>query len=189
MLLVVTAALAVVCWYLQPGRAVATTTTLLVLTGMAAALALAPRLAGRSADEAARRHAIDTVRGSVVLAALMLAISLGARSAVALGALDRADGATQVTMVLAGAFLVFTGNSMPKALKPLSTLQCDPAAVQAFQRLSGWTWVLAGLGLSISWLVLPAEVAQPVSLTFMAAAILVVLTQVVRLRRTHRKEA
>jgi hypothetical protein len=183
-----TAALVVGNWYLLPDRAGAWVAALAVLAGMAVALVIMSRLASRSADEAGR-HAIETVRASVVFGALIMAIPLGAKAAVALGTLDRADRATPVTMALVGAFLMFTGNSMPKMLTPLSALQCDPARVQAFQRLNGWTWVLAGLGFAVSWLALPADVAQPVSVTFIATAILVVLTQIVRLRWMRRKEA
>jgi hypothetical protein len=183
-----TGALAIAHWYLRPDKTVASVVALAVLASMAAALALTPRLVGRSGD-AAGRQAIDAVTTSVVCAALILAVSLGATVAVALGALDRADRAKPLTMALAGAFLMFIGNSIPKVLTPLSRLQCDPARVQAFQRLSGWTWVLAGCGLLVSWLVLPASVAEPVSETFIAVAILVVLTQIVRLRWMRRKEA
>jgi hypothetical protein len=182
-----TAALVVGNWYLRPDRAAAWVAALAVLAGMAVALVIMARLARRS--EEAGRHAIETVRASVVFGALIMAIPLGAKAAVALGTLDRADRAMPVTMALVGAFLMFTGNSMPKMLTPLSALQCDPARVQAFQRLNGWTWVLAGLGFAISWLALPADVAQPVSVTFIATAILVVLTQIVRLRWMRRKEA
>jgi hypothetical protein len=184
-----TVALTIGNWYLLPDRAGASVAALAVLAGMAAALAITPRLASRSADEAAGRRAVDTVSASVVFGALIMAIPLGAKAAVALGTLDRADRVTPVTMALVGAFLMFTGNSIPKMLTPLSALRCDPAQVQAFQRLTGWTWVLAGLGFAVSWLALPADIAQPVSVTLIAAAILVVLTQIVRLRWMRRKEA
>ena len=60
-------------------------------------------------------------------------------------------------MVILGAFIVATGNALPKTLTPLSVLRCDPAPAraQALHRFAGWAWVLTSPALSVAWLALP----------------------------------
>jgi hydrogenase-4 membrane subunit HyfE len=187
-LAVLAAALAASNWYVQPERAAAWAAALAVLGGMLAVLVLAPRFAGGGSTREGAR-AVDAVMSAVAFASLMMAVSLGAQLAASLGGADRTELGTRVTMALFGAFLMFTGNAMPKMLPPLSATQCDPARVQQFQRLSGWTWVLVGLGLAAIWLALPLPVARPASISLVVLASLVVLTALVRMRRSHEREA
>ena len=92
-------------------------------------------------------------------------------------------------MAILGLFIAFTGNTLPKTLTPLSRLRCDPSRMQAVQRIAGWTWMLAGIGYAFVWLVAPIEVAKPASTALVVAALLIVLTQMLRLRRSSSDEA
>jgi hypothetical protein len=172
-------------WYIQPDRAWAWGSAAFLIGCMAVALLLAPR----TSSDAARRAAGDSIRSAVVFAGLVLVISLGMKLATALGAIGDNDLSRRATMVILGAFFVVTGNRMPKTLTPLVALQCDPARLQAFQRLAGWTWVLTGLAFAIVWLLLPLDLAKPVSVVVLMAGMLVTASQLVRLRTSRRREA
>jgi hypothetical protein len=65
------------------------------------------------------------------------------------------------------------GNDIPKRLAPLSATHCNGSRVQALQRLAGWAWVLAGFGYATAWLLLPLEVADPLSLALVVIAMFV----------------
>jgi hypothetical protein len=184
-LLAASAVLAAGNWYLQPERAAAWASAVLLIGCMSLAFLLAPRRAG---SEAARRRG-DSIRNGIVFAGLILVISLGMKLATALGAIQDADLARRATMVILGGFLAFTGNTMPKTHTPLSALQCDAARAQAFQRFAGWSWVLTGLALAVVWLVLPLDLAKPVSLVLLMSSMLMIVAEVVRLRRTRQRNA
>jgi hypothetical protein len=171
-------------WYVQPQRAWAWATTLVLL----AIMMLAAFAVRRTKSGAARGRAADSITSGIVFAGLMLASSLGLKLATALGAVSRSDLAQRLLMVILGAFFTFTGNALPKTLTPLAA-KCDGARVQAFQRLAGWTWVLTGLTFATTWLVLPVHLAQPVSLVLLLGGMLIIVTQIVRLRRTRQHEA
>jgi hypothetical protein len=111
--------------------------------------------------------------------------SLGAKLAMALGAVHYGDFALRATMAIVGAFLAVTGNAIPKNLKPLAAMHCDPARVQAVQRLAGWIWVLAGLAVAIAWLTLPINLAEAMCFLLLPSAILVMVGQAVWLRRAR----
>lgn len=178
-LLVFGAALAGWNWYLRPESALAWGSTLFLFACMGVALFLARR---RHEDESAPNRAGDSIRGGVVFAGLIMVSSLGLKLATALGALQDPDLARRAPLVLMGAFFVFSGNAMPKMLTPLSRLRCDPARVQAFQRFTGWTWVLAGLALAVVWVVLPIDQARIATFVLMPSVILIVVSQMLRLR-------
>jgi hypothetical protein len=171
-------------WYVQPQRAWAWTLTLAFVAIMTLA-ALAVR---RSKSGASSRRGADGITGGIVFAGLMLASSLGLKLATALGAPGRSDLAQRMLMVILGAFFTFTGNALPKTLTPLAA-KCDGARVQAFQRFAGWTWVLTGLTFATAWLVLPVDLAQPVSLVLLLGGMLIIVTQLIRVRRTRQREA
>jgi hypothetical protein len=185
-LLVLGTALAAGNWYLRPQRAVVWATVLLLLGCMALAL----RLVGhRRDDEASARHAADSVRSGIVFAGLTIAFSLSVKLATTLGTAAHSDLSQRVTMAILGAFLVFTGNVIPKTLTPLSALACDPARLQALQRFAGWTWVLTGLAIAVAWLVLPLRLAEPISFVLLPGAILLIVAQLVRLRYARQRPA
>ncbi len=123
-----------------------------------------------------RDRTAGDLRMGIVFAALMLAAPLAARLAGALGWGVPADFSQRALMVLLGAFLALTGNSIPKRLVPLG-VRCGAARVQAFQRLAGWTWVLTGVALALAWMALPASLADPVTFVVVPAGILIVAWQ------------
>jgi hypothetical protein len=167
-------------WYLRPQSAGSWFVILLVLVGMTLALVLVSR---EPKEEPARRDAGGSVRRGIVTAGLILVISLSAKLAVELGAVHYGDIAQRATMAIVGVFLAVTGNAIPKTLTPLAALHCDPARVQAVQRLAGWIWVLAGLAVAIAWLTLPINLAQAMSFLLLPSAILVTVGQAIWLRR------
>ena len=167
-------------WFLRPQSAGGWFVVLLLLIGMTLALVLVSR---EPKEQAARRDAGGSVRSGIVTAGLILMISLGAKLAVALGAVHYGDIALRATMAIMGAFLAVTGNAIPKTLTPLAAQHCDPAKVQAVQRLAGWIWVLTGLAVVVAWLTLPINLAEATSFVLLPSAILVTVGQVVWLRR------
>ena len=167
-------------WYLRPQSAEGWFVVLLLLIGMTLALVLVSR---EPKEQAARRDAGGSVRRGIVTAGLILAISLGAKLAMALAAVHYDDIALRATMAIGGAFLAVTGNAIPKTLTPLATLDCDPAKVQAVQRFAGWIWALAGLAVAIAWLTLPIHLGEAMSFLLLPSAILVTVGQAVWLRR------
>src|SRR5208282_3583334 len=148
--------------------------------GMTLALVLVSR---EPKEEAARRDFGGSVRSGIVTAGLILVISLGAKLAVALGGVHYGDIALRAPMAIAGAFLAATGNAIPKTLTPLAALHCDPAKVQAVQRLAGWIWVLTGLAVVVAWLTLPINLAEATCFLLLPSAILVTVGPAVWLRR------
>jgi hypothetical protein len=170
-------------WYVQPQRAWAWAITLALLAVMMLGV-----FAMRRSKSGAASHRADGITVGIVFAGLMLASSLGLKLASALGTTSRSDLAQRMLMVILGAFFTFTGNALPKTLTPLAA-KCDGARVQAFQRLAGWTWVLTGLTFATAWLVLPLYLAQPVSLVLLLGGMLIIVTQLIRVRRTRQREA
>jgi hypothetical protein len=167
-------------WYLRPRSAGAWFVVLLVLMGMTVAFVLDSH---EPKEKAARRGARVSVRSGIVTAGLILVVSLSAKLAVALGAVGHGDTALRVIMAITGVFLAVTGNAIPKTLTPLAALHCDPAKVQAAQRLAGWMWALAGLAVAIAWLTLPINSAETMTFLLLPSAMLVTVWQTVRPRR------
>jgi hypothetical protein len=180
-LLAVSAVLAAANWYLAPERIRSWMTALVALAVMGLALWVMRRASNREV-----RRAADSIRTGIIAGALILAVSLSVKLAQGLGGLDDGDVAQRLTMVILGVFFMFTGNAIPKTLTPLSAMQCDGARAQAVQRFTGWALVLSGLAFAIAWLVLPLDIATPVSVTFIFAAGLAAMAQAVRLRRVPR---
>ena len=183
-LLVVCSILGAANWLLQPERWALWGAALSLVGGMALVLGFAVRAARRGAEPWLR--AATSLRSGIVFACGMLAVSLAVKLAAALGLVPGPDLGRRATMVILGAFLVFTGNALPKTLTPLSALACDGSRTQAFQRFAGWTWVLTGLAFALAWLVLPVAAAKPVSVSVLVGGMLMVAAQLVRLRFTAR---
>ena len=182
-LLALGAALAIANWRLTPDRAPSWAAALIVIGCMGLVWFRASR---RSADGGAHGKSEARIIVGIVFAALMLLVALGNRLATSSGAASSPDFAQRAVMVLAGAFLVFTGNSIPKVFTPLADLQCDPARAQAARRFAGWTWVLTGIALCLAWLGLRIVPAQTATFILLPAAMLVVFVQPILLR-TGRK--
>jgi hypothetical protein len=113
----------------------------------------------------------------------MMGIPLALTLVRSYGVVDDIDFGRRSTGVLIGAFLMMVGNVMPKTLPPLSSMPCDGARFQAFQRLAGWTWVLCGLGSAIAWLALSIDSAETATSVLVVAAMVVTIVQMLRLRR------
>jgi hypothetical protein len=126
---------------------------------------------GHQSDEQ-RRY----VASSVLAAGAMVAVGLSIRLA---GALDlpATEVMKQVFGVAAGLVLVGLGNVTPKILGPLTAQRCAPAQCQALQRFVGWTFVLAGIAFSATWLVLPVAQAGIVSMGVSLGATALVLAR------------
>ena len=185
-LLVSSALLAGLNWYLQPEQAAAWAAALFVVGCMTAAFYLAFRI---SKNEGVRRETVASITSAIVFAGLIMSVSLSAKLALTLGTADDGDLSRRATMAILGAMFMFTGNAFPKRLTPLSALQCDGARLQAFQRFAGWTWVLTGFAFAIVWLVLPLDLAKPVSVALLMSGMLIIGAQIVRLRRTRQRVA
>ena len=183
--LVLDASLAIADWYLRPAHGAATFLALLLLGAMTLALVSG----GSARDDGAPPRSARGIRSGIVFAGLMMACSLGANLAGSLGEVDGKTLSWRALMAILGAFLVFTGNTIPKTLSPMPASPEDAARVQSLQRFAGWTWVLAGLVLSIAWLVLPVRVADPVTSFVVPLAMLLSFTMLVRLRRTRQTPA
>jgi hypothetical protein len=199
LMLATAAAMAAANWYFEPARAARWATVLGVTAGMALVAWLVSKGVHKVAEAqgwtASLCNGVDSIRGAIVFGCLMMMAGLGRNFAIGLGlggAADFEDMSKRLTQVLTGLFFVWMGNAMPKALTPLSGAQCsgDPIKAQAFQRFLGWTWVLTGVGYSISWLVLPIGVAKPAGLTGLLIGMGITITATFRLLRgTFRRRA
>ena len=181
--------LALANWNARPAAAwawAAAVAMLLIMLSVPRRWQLALR---RSPGQVAAIRAAATITGAVAFGALMMVIPLAVTLAHAHGIADDPDSGRRATMIVLGAYLVMTGNAMPRMLPPIASMRCDGARVQAFQRLAGWTWTLCGLGFIGAWLALPIGAAEPVSTTVVVAAMIVTIVQVVRLRRPRQHTA
>ncbi len=173
-------------WYLQPGRAGVAAGLTVLLAVMTFAFF---RSRNWSGSEGPLRNAGDSILHGIVFGGLMVASALGVKLAVTFGVVHSSDLDQRLMMVIIGAFLASTGNAMPKTLVPLAAASCNGERIQSFKRLAGWTWVLTGLALAIAWLVLPVSLASIMTVPLMLTGALIILTQVLRLRRPRQTEA
>jgi len=128
-----------------------------------------------------RRRAADEIKRALAFAAVILLAGAAVKGLRALGMPEAADWSHRLTMAATGAFLMVTGNAIPKTLTPLAALACDPARLQRFQRHAGWTWVLTGAALAIDWLLLPIPVAKPLTLLIVGSGIVAIVVPLARL--------
>ncbi len=177
--------LALANWSLPPGRSRSWVITLGVLVFLVVPLVIAKRLRSRGV----LNPSTDQISIGVGFAALIMVIALSGTLLQVLGVIDDQSLARRLTMALVGVVLAMIGNATPKRLTPLSALGCDGARNQAFQRFTGWTWFMAGLTYAMVWLVMPLDVAKPLSVVVVVAGMLLVATQMVRMVRRHRREA
>ena len=91
----------------------------------------------------------------------------------------------RVTMVLLGLYYVVSGNAMPRRFTARAAQRPNAARIQEGQRFAGWTFVLAGLAFALAWIVLPKDVAEPLSVAFLVGGSLMVFARTWRAcRRT-----
>ncbi len=113
----------------------------------------------------------DDLRVAITIAALLLAIPLSVKLATRAGWMRSGDFSDRSLMILLAAFIVLTGNSIPKRI-PLRVTR--RANAQAFYRFAGWTWVLAGLVFGLAWVLLPVPMATAATFVLMPLAIVLV---------------
>ena len=176
--------LALANWNAKPAAALAWAAVIVISVVMVAVQRLSQLALSRSPKDAAWVRGVASVDGAVVFGALMMIIPLALTLAHAYGLVDDPDsGMRRTTMIMIGAYLAVTGNAMPRMLPPTSSMPCGGARVQAFQRLAGWTWALCGLGFVMAWVALPIEAATRISVALVAAAMIVTIVQLLRLRK------
>jgi hypothetical protein len=152
-------------WYLRPDRAWLCIICMLVLP---AAWALKARF--KHAEARSR------ILYAMIFSGLVITIQLRVSLAAALGLVEEPTVhalGDRLTNVLAGLFVVFLGNQLPKMLTPLSGARWDAATIQSVRRRIGWTHVLSGLALVVVWLLLPVPLARPIGIAVIVAGILV----------------
>ena len=181
-LLALCGALIAANWYQQPARAA----TWVAMAAFVAGMALVLVIAARRGDRPKWRDASDALKSGVFLAGLMLTMTLTAALAKSAGLLADVSAGRRISMALLGAFFVVTGNAMPKRLTPLATMACNPSRVQAFQRFSGWIWVLTGVAYSLAWLLLPMHYAGAAAMLALTGGMLVIVSRLVMLFFTPR---
>jgi hypothetical protein len=180
--------LALANWYARPDAAWAWAAAVVMCLVMIAVRYGWQRASRRSPGNASLVRGVVEVTRGVSWGGLMMIIPLTVKLAHSYGLVDGPDSArqaTRTTMIIVGAYLAVLGNAMPRQMPPLSLMQCDAARVQAFHRLTGWTWALCGLGVATAWLALPISAAGPVSISLTAAAIIITLVQLLRLRHVR----
>ena len=170
-------------WNARPDAAWAWAATIVLFVVMVVVERRSQLPLSRSSREAASVRSAASVTSAVAFGALMMIIPLALTLAHAYGVVDDPDGGRRTTMIILGAYLAVTGNAIPRKLPPTSSMQCDGARVQAFQRLAGWTWALCGLGFATAWLALPIDAAAPVSTALVVAGMVVTIVQLLRLRK------
>ncbi len=180
--------LVVANWYARPEAPLAWTAPLAMFAVMVAALRLSRRALRRSTGDATALRSLDSIPTAVVFAALMMGIPLALTLARSYGVVDDIDLGRRSTGVLIGAFIAMLGNVMPKNLPPLSSMRCDGARQQAFQRLVGWTWVLCGLASAIAWLALSIDSAEIATTVLVVIAMAVTIVQLLRLCRPRKNQ-
>ena len=175
--------LALANWNARPAAAWAWAAAMVMFLVMVAVRRRSQLAFRRSSGDAASVRSFASVTGAVVVGGLLMIIPLAVTLAHAYGVVDDPDSGRRITMIILGAYLVVTGNALPKQFATASSMQCDGARVQAFQRFAGWTWVLCGLGFATAWLALPIDAAESVSTALVATAMIVTIVRLLRLRR------
>ena len=175
--------LALANWNARPDAAWAWAAAIVMFLVMIAVRWRSQLAVRRSWGDAASVRSLAAVTGGVVFGGLMMIIPLAVTLAHAYGVVDDPDSGRRMTMIILGAYLVVTGNALPKQFATASSMQCDGARVQAFQRFAGWTWVLCGLGFATAWLALPIDAAKSVSTALVVSAMVVTIVRLLRLRR------
>jgi len=175
--------LALANWNARPDAAWAWAAAIVMFLVMVAVRRRSQVAFRRSPGDAASIRSLASVTGGVASGALMMIIPLAVTLAHAYGVVADPDSGRRATMIILGASLAVIGNGLPRMLPPISSMQCDGARVQAFQRLAGWTWALCGLGFATAWLALPIDAAEDVSTALLVAAMIVTIVQLVRLRK------
>ena len=176
-------ALALANWNARPDAAWAWAAVIVMSLVMVAVRWRSQLAFRRSSGDAVSIRSFASVTGGVAFGALVMIVPLAVTLAHAYGVVEDPDSGRRTTMIILGAYLAVTGNGLPRMLPPMSSMQCDGARVQAFQRLAGWTWALCGLGFTTAWLALSIDGAESLSTALCVAAMIVTIVQLLRLRK------
>lgn len=175
--------LALANWHARPDRAWAWMVAAAICVVMLVVRHLAQLASRRLPGDVTSARSLASVTSAVVWGALMVVIPLAVTLAHAYGVVADPASGQRATMVILGVYLATLGNAMPRALPPVSSLPGNGARAQAFQRRMAWTWTLYGVGFAAAWLVFPADAAGPVSMALTAAAMIVTVVQILRVRK------
>jgi hypothetical protein len=178
--------LALANWSARPDRAWAWSVAIATFVVMVIVRHISQLAVRRSSGDTASARSLASVTGAVAWGALIMVVALALTLAQAYGVVNDPDSGRRITMAVIGASLAASGNALPRMLPPMSSMQDNAARVQAFQRLAGWTWVFGGLGFATAWLALPIDAVLPVSAGVVAAAMIVTIAQLLRLRAAVR---
>src|SRR5471030_2671395 len=77
--------------------------------------------------------------------------------------------------IMMGVVVMLYANVVPKALRSLSHLQCNPATEQSIRRFGGWSLVLGGLGYVLAWLFAPIAQANMLAVALLGTALCALL--------------
>ena len=175
-------ALALGNWSVRPDKALAWASVTVLLAGMIVVRLVAGRVMRGLSDPATIRN-IAAIPRAVAVGAVMVVIPLAVSLAHAYGLVGDRESGFHATMIIIGLYLAAIGNALPRSLPPAASMPGNAAQVQAFQRFAGWTWVLGGLGFAAAWLLLPKDMAVPVSVAVVAGALVLIVVQLLRLRK------
>jgi hypothetical protein len=130
----------------------------------------------------------SSARAAVIVASALLILSLGMKVAQAAQLIGPDDGKLGLKLfgIMGGVVLAFFGNRIPKMLERYNP-GMNIARRQAFQRLAGWIYVLAGLASALAWLVLPIESAKLWATLIVGGSTLLVLARLVQCRLRGRR--
>lgn len=175
--MIVVAGLAGTMMTLEPEKSSAWLVAMLFLPSAYIGLRVLGRIK-RSQEGSAKSR--SELRMALVGAGVLLSVPLTFQVAEAIGMVGAENHlmGEQVMGIMLGGVLIIMGNFLPKRLsRPHHGLSEEEA--QNLRRFAGWAFVLAGIGFSGAWIILPAEVADWTSTSICAVAVLLVIGRVV----------
>ncbi len=104
-------------------------------------------------NTSSRKRKEILLAGAIVAASVVLAVT----------GIAEEGWPRRLAMAVLGGFLVVSGNSIPKTLRPLSAMRCETTREQALRRLTGWAFVLVGLTWVVAWLALSESLAAAIT--------------------------
>ena len=109
--------LALANWNARPDAAWAWAAAIVMFLVMVAVRRHSQLAFRRSSGDAASVRSVASVTGAVVFGGLMMIIPLAVTLAHAYGVVDDPDSGRRMTMIILGAYLVVTGNAIPKTIR------------------------------------------------------------------------
>ena len=96
--------------------------------------------------------------------------------------------ATRAGHVLYGMAFLIIGNMLPKKICPLPDISLSSPRVQSLRRFAGWTLALAGLSYSITWLLVPANIAEIVGVSIAGVCLVLVIPPTIWVALTRNRD-